>query len=133
VGHPLKKNHCFNGIHKFIISFTKAKLMILILSWTNALDIPATRFSNIRLKLSSHSCLNPRDALFHSAVLIKMPYFSLFRSTLQVILISPFFYLTVLDVQINFQPTVLNYQLCVHIFHCTSYASLYIFPFTSLA
>ena len=111
VAHSVKKNHRFNGIRKFIISFAKAKLMILILSWTNSLNIPATYFSNIHLILCSHSCLSPQDALFHSGVLIKMLYFSLFRTVLQVILISSFFYLTVLDVQINF--SAYNFELSV--------------------
>jgi hypothetical protein len=85
--------------------------MILILSWTNSLNIPATYFSNIHLILCSHSCLSPQDALFHSGVLIKMLYFSLFRTVLQIILISSFFYLTVLDVQINF--SAYNFELSV--------------------
>jgi hypothetical protein len=64
--------------------------MILILSWTNAFNIPVTYFSNIHLILSSHPCFRPQDALFRSGVCFKMLYFSLFLYVLQVILISPF-------------------------------------------
>jgi hypothetical protein len=42
----------------------------------------------------------------------------------------PLFYLNVLDFQFNFQATILIYQLCVHTFQSTGYASLYTSPYT---